>query len=548
MRFAWLPRPLLAVALILPVLARAHDHYPFSFLKTNLTHEQFIDQSFVNILGRTPTEDERTAWVATLDRGSSRWYLVRSLLDSPAYATAVGADEALVMEFTAVIQRPPTRSELTSFRGALDAGSSRSDAFLALVTSRDFSLRDVNPFYLMDNIQLRLHPSVVPSLASLLRDVREGRTEGAQLIEAVVAPSVPEVAAAAVGPVSGLSYVSGHARRSAYQAYRGYLHAHSYLSIDARNSGGTPAEAWTMARDQAHLDYMGITDHAEFLGGDRWQELQNAAVAFQQPGVFIALPGFEHSNPAMGHYCVMNTPTFVSALDRPTVQSFYDWLETQPEAVVTFNHPGSYDLFSVEFNHFRLRPTIVPVVVANEVMHSSFDSYDVGYGHQISFLDEAIFSGWRVGSVQAQDNHSKDYGIANDTRTIAYADDLTVDGIIDAYRGRRLAATEDKNLYLAFSTTDGHEMGSVLDRSARTFQVGLDDPDAEEFTEIDVYENGQVTHTEHISTTGGTWSFDLPASDHDRHVYVRVTQQDGDRAQSSPIWLTTAATGTVGVR
>jgi hypothetical protein len=251
----------------------------------------------------------------------------------------------------------------------------------------------------------------------------------------------------------------------------------------------------------------------------------------------------------MGHYCVMNTTEFVSAVEKTTVSAFYDWLERHPEAVVTFNHPGSYDYLGIEFNHFRLRSSLIDRLVANEVMHRSFEDYDGNYGGgPYTYFDEALLAGWRVGSAQAQDNHSKDYGIRNGTRTVVFAEELTVEGLLDAYRARRIYASEDQDLDLTFSTADGHEMGSVLDRGARSFRVGLDDPGVEVFKRIDVYENGEVTHTEEISTTSGTWSFDVPAADHDRFFYVRVQQEDGDRAQSSPIWLGGPPTGTVRVR
>jgi hypothetical protein len=540
-------RTLVPALLLLPVIASAHDHYPFEFLKPTRTNAEFVERSFRSVLGRAPTASEQSQWVATLDRGSGRGYLFSTLLDSPSYQQQVTDEQAVVMEFSAVLQRLPTRKELAEFRAALGAGASRSAAFWALVMSRDFARRDLNPFYLMDKVDLPLHPSVVPQLRDLMRTAQRGQTEA--FVETVAAPESPSMlAAAGPAPAADLVEVSGQAARSAFNDYRGYLHAHSYLSIDARDRGGSPDEAWTMARDQAHLDFMGITDHAEFLGSDRWQQLKDAATRYNQPGVFIALPGFEHSNPAMGHYCVMNTTDIRSALDKTTVSAFYDWLETQPQSVVTFNHPGSYDEFHIEFNHFAVRASILDRIVGVETMHGSFEDFQVGYDKQHTSYDNALLAGWRVGSVSAQDNHTPTYGIANDGRTVVFTDALTIDGLLEGYRARRMYAAEDKNLYMTFSTSDGHEMGSVLDRSGRTFEVGLDDPDQETFTKIDVVENGAVTHSQTIAATSGTWSFEVPSADHDRYFYVRATQQDGQRAESSPIWLVASSTSTVGVR
>jgi hypothetical protein len=541
-----LRRLVLLVTVTLPLAAQAHDDYPFAFLKPKLSHEQFIGQSFRGVLGRAPSARELEDWDAVLDRGSSRWYLFSSLLDSEAYARQATAEESVVLAFQAAVLRAPTQEELAAFAGWLREGGKRSGVLRALMMSRELARLGISPFELMDDIELRLHPSLVPDLASLIEEARTGAA--APFVEPVAPPPSPLRRSRQAVASASLASVSGHAVRSAYGDYRGFLHAHSYLSVDARNKGGTPTEAWTMARDQAGLDFMGITDHAEFLGETRWQQLRAEAAPFVQPGRFIALPGFEHSNPVMGHYCVMNTTDFVSALQKVTVNAFYDWLEQRPHAVVTFNHPGSYDFLNIEFNHFALRPSLIDTVVATETMHSSLDQYAVGYGGEMSFYDEALLRGWRVGSVQAQDNHSPDYGIKNDTRTVVFAEELTTEGILDAYRKRRVYASEDRNLYLTFSTADGHEMGSILDRGPRTFLVGFDDPDSEPFTRIDVYQNGHVTHTQSVATTSGTWAFDVPAADQDRHYYVQVTQADGDRAQSSPIWLTAAATGTVAIR
>ena len=539
-------RILVPAVLLIPMLAAAHDHYPFEFLKPTRTNAEFVDQSFRSVLGRGPTATESVQWTGILDQGSSRWYLFSTLLDSPAYRSQATDEQALVMEFSALLQRAPTSAELSSFTAALQGGATRSDAFRALMMSRDFSRRDLSPFNLMDNVDLPLHPSLVPDLSALIQTAHQGLIQA--YVETVTAPSLPSTELGAVAPPAGLTQVSSHALRSAYNDYRGYLHAHSYLSVDARDRGGSPDEAWTMARDQAHLDFMGITDHAEFLGSDRWQQLKDAATRYNQPGVFIALPGFEHSNPVMGHYCVMNTSDIRSALDNTTVSSFYDWLETQPQAIVTFNHPGNYDQLHIEFNHFALRPSIVDRMVGVETMHGSFEDFQQGYDNQHSSYDNALLAGWRVGSISAQDNHTPTYGIANDGRTVVFTDELTIDGLLDGYRARRMYASEDKNLYLTFSTSDGHEMGSVLDRSARSFLVGFDDPDSEVFTQIDVFENGQVSHSQAIATTSGTYAFDVPASNADRYLYVRVTQQDGQRAESSPIWLTAGATSTAAIR
>ncbi len=535
------------LALLSAAAAFAHDQVPFEFLKQRLTQAQFVEQSFQGVLGRRPSPSERQGWVSTLKRGSTRWSFFRALVDSEAFRGEASDEEFVTSAFVVVVERPPVARELRAFVDALEMGRSRSDCLRALLMSRDFARRNVSPFFLMDDLFMELHPSRVPGLAGLVR-----RSKAADHVPefGMIEPPRPSLRRPERTAVEGgLVELSARTRQSSWTGYRGFLHAHSRYSIDARKKAPSPRDAWIMARDEAGMDFMGLSEHAEFLGANRFESLRQTAAEMTEPGVFVAFPGFEYSNPAMGHYVVMNTTKFVSALNKWTVSKFYDWLEGQPRSIVTFNHPGGYDLFGVEFNHFELRSSLAEQMVGIEtIQNNGFEEFSVGYDGSYDYYNEALLMGWRVGSVTAQDNHVADYGLRNDVRTVVLAPDLTMDGLLEGYRARRFYASEDKNLELNFTTSAGAEMGSALGRGAASFLVGFDDPDKEQFTRIDVYRDGNLFRTEPVVTTSGTWGFDVPDAGADHYYYVQVEQADGDRAESSPIWLTASATGTSLIR
>ncbi len=333
----------------------------------------------------------------------------------------------------------------------------------------------------------------------------------------------------------------------AYNVYYGFLHAHSHLSEDA---SGQPLEAYVFARDIGQLDFFALTDHAEYLvlwpWSHDWEQLRSAADQTNEPGRFVALHGFEWSNPILGHINVINTEDFTGSHSTFSIPRIYQWLQERPDAFACFNHPGDFDFTGQEFSHFQLFPGMVDQMVGLELWNESrsfeFYHYSGSWDSDHSYLDAGNQKGWRLGALGAQDNHHGQWGTMNDFRTAVLADELSREAIIDAYRHRRFYSTEDKDLVLDFRC-NGYPMGSRVRDLPRVFTLTASDGSGDRFEEVRFYRNGDLLETRAVRDTALSVTFSDGVSITDDYYYVIVRQTDdndangrNDEAISSPIW------------
>ena len=130
-----------------------------------------------------------------------------------------------------------------------------------------------------------------------------------------------------IGSVLGFLVLSASAQHpviGGYNVYFGSLHNHSNVS----DGSGTPAAAFNYARNTAHLDFFGLSDHSTYLNSAQWAEIRNQADATNQDGVFTTFYGFEWSSKAgYGHVTVFNTVDFCTATGLTlTLQDMLSWL------------------------------------------------------------------------------------------------------------------------------------------------------------------------------------------------------------------------------
>jgi len=169
--------------------------------------------------------------------------------------------------------------------------------------------------------------------------------------------------------------------------YRANLHAHTSFSDGSWEGLGRiiPADAFRLVLHDLHV--LAITDHAEQLSQDEWEQTLGQAVRFMEDFEnryphFVALRGFEWTGagepggcsptPNTGHINVIGSTTRVGAYKcadekyeidwndvKMTLYTFYGWLSTEAVAVdgglpvAQFNHPTTYD-GSDHFNNFAL--------------------------------------------------------------------------------------------------------------------------------------------------------------------------------------------------
>jgi hypothetical protein len=345
---------------------------------------------------------------------------------------------------------------------------------------------------------------------------------------------------------------------SVYDVYFAGMHNHTGYSDGV--PGTIPADAYAGARANG-LDIMTVTEHSEGFdvpvtlseqclpteGGTlvecaladginsvrKWDANQEQAEAATDAD-FVALRGFEWTSDVFDHINVYFSAAYTNAkIDGGylTMDTFWKWLRTNKDAIATFNHPG--DKGDSTWNDFEYVPDADFRMAGVEVFNGGKSKDYFESGHVARALDK----GWHLGLVGAQDTHTDDWGDPNSySRTGFLLPALSTDAVRDAMLARRFYATTDANLDLSF-TADGEPMGARLNRpvgQAVTLTVDAADPDGEPVSKVELFTNGGALAG---STTGAPATFTASSGWGEAWYLVRVTQADGEKAYSSPIWI-----------
>lgn len=367
----------------------------------------------------------------------------------------------------------------------------------------------------------------------------------------------------------------------------GDLHVHTCLCDGTLE----PREFYRMARDVEGLDFAAVTMHdtmelLEPSGRDQeWRLVQELREEFNRPGEFVVLLGYEWSDHHYGHRGIYYAPWEPA----PTL---YGWLQPESDnpwkleerlrkhyALVIPHHTAWRRIFILPFNWAKLVRMRVPRAYTwwdaeNEQqrlveiysMHGASESYrgpfpvthgdppgwfphflrddrvPPGYGN---YFQEALAAGLRLGVVAGSDRH--DYAVNERIHpidvyprglTAVWAEELTDEEIWKALWNRRVYGTTGARIVLEFFA-DGLPMG--------TEYFPLRPPRLEgrvlgtaPLRRVELIRGERGSFRVVWASSGGREAdFDLVDEDPpgERLYYLRVEQEDGHCAWSSPIWL-----------
>ncbi len=335
---------------------------------------------------------------------------------------------------------------------------------------------------------------------------------------------------------------------------------HNHTGYSDGVPGTIPADAYALARANG-LDIMTTTEHSEGFdvpvtlseqclpteGGTlvecaladgvesfrKWDANAEQAAAATDAG-FVALRGFEWTSDVFDHINVYFSSGYTNAkIDGGylTMDTFWKWFDDNGDAIGTFNHPG--DKGDSQWNDFAYVPDADLRMAGIEVFNGgkSKDYFESG------FVPHALDRGWHLGLVGAQDTHTDDWGDPDAyARTGFLLPELSAGAVRDAMLARRFYATTDANAELSF-TADGEPMGARLNRSPGTpvaLSVSATDPDGEIVSSIELFSTGGELVA---AASGSAASFTVTSGWGERWYLVRVTQSDGEKAYSSPVWI-----------
>ncbi len=336
-----------------------------------------------------------------------------------------------------------------------------------------------------------------------------------------------------------------------YKIYRGDTHRHTDISLDGSGDGSL-YDAFRYMMDAAAMDFFLVTDHKGSNDTEySWWRTEKAEDMFHVPGRFVTLFGYErslsypngHRNiilPERGHRPI---PITQEERDSSTGPFLYDVLRKQ-NGIATSHTPHTTMGTDWRDNDPEMEPIVEIFQGARTSaehegapLASSAARTDLWAGNYRpkGFVWLAWEKGYKLG-VQAGSDHVS----THTSYAMALAEDYTRQGLVDAMRKRHTyAATSNIILDYRMQTDEGEWIqGDELAATAiPTVTAAI--RGTSNIKEVAVVRDNRYVHTR--EGDGERMEFDfreqsLDAGEH--YYYIRVEQEDGNVAWSSPIWVT----------
>ncbi len=450
-------------------------------------------------------------------------------------------------------------------------------------------------------VRLRAVPSIslaseakLPLFQRASRSFALGRDELADqrmdlLVGSVAAPKMPAFRALPTAHSSGkngsLGTQSVAASTLPFTIYYGNLHSqtnHSDGGTPVASCGGAevpqagtygPTDAYTMMQNQAGGDFLLTTEHNHMYDGSTSTNTSaspatannlfnsglTAAANYRSAHPnFMALYGNEWGVISNGGHLNIFNPDGLAEWEYnssgqligsvATIKSDYANLYSVMKArgwIGMFNHPASSGQFIIGGTALAYDANGNDVMVAAEVLNSSAFSTnttetETGRSTYTGAFNILLERGYHVAPTTDQDNHCANWGLSFRNRTgvlMPTGTALTVANFLDALKARRVFAAEDKTAQVVL-TANGLVMGqTIANSSSLTLNANYASTSGGTAARVQFFEgvpgrNGTVTQ---LFEGAGMYTFTPSTGAH--FYYVLVTEADGDRIWSAPIWV-----------
>ena len=350
--------------------------------------------------------------------------------------------------------------------------------------------------------------------------------------------------------------------------YYGNLHAHSSYSDGNKDSATTgyykPIQNFGYAKTAQHFDFLGISEHNHFGAGMLRQSYAlglSQADSANRDSFFVALYGMEWGviGPPGGHVLiygvnqlwgwdtVLGMPNYDVLVNKLDYNELFTKIARTPNTFACLAHPASTDYANIFTSGFNA--TYDSAIVATAIRSGPAFSTDTLYADPSTSSFEARYKdllkqGYHVGATLDHDNHYLTFGKMAASRTVVLAPSLTRASIFEAYKKRRTQASDDWNVKVNF-TINNKPIGTIFTDTANPhLVVSVYDPDFENTSSISIIygiPGSGVAPTTLTSSATGSLNFTHSiAYGATYYYYAVITQQDGDKVFTSPIWVTKA--------
>ena len=340
-----------------------------------------------------------------------------------------------------------------------------------------------------------------------------------------------------------------------YKIYRGDTHRHTEFSMDGNNDGSL-FQTYRYALDAASLDYLLVSEH-NFQGGpdneyinwvlqqavdvftvsDRFQPFYGYERSIRYPGGHrnILLPKRgtptlpiipEESNHAQGAgrlYAYLRGNGGIAISHTSATGMGTDWRDNDPE-VEPLVEIFQGDRVSAEYEGAPL------------AAHRERPTTQAGGFRPAGYVWNAWAKGYKLGVQVASDHLSTHYSYA-----CTIAEVFTREGLLDAMKLRHSYGATD-NIILDYRlAANGKEylQGDIV-RADGPFRLKVKVFGTTPIRQIDIIKNQDFLYTRQKLPQEIAFTYeDAEKQTGEDYYYVRVQQNDGNVAWSSPIWVTT---------
>ena len=306
--------------------------------------------------------------------------------------------------------------------------------------------------------------------------------------------------ASADGRIEALSNPVWVRQNPPYRLYWGETHTHTGMA----EGQGSIGRSYRFAREDASLDFLGLSEHDIWLDDREWQAMRQAVEVNTVPERFVAFLGYEWTSRRQwgGHHNVFfRSPDSarVGVQAAPTLTGLYAGLRAKY---------GTEDVLIIPHAHqagdWRTNDPEMETMVEIMSMHGTFEwfgNYYLRQGHQVGFLAASDDHRSRPGyswtsSRQPSSSLSQFGGLA-----AVQARDKTADSIFDSLKRRRAYAVTDAKRIILEVDVNGTGMGNRLEytdrRLVRARVIGT-----APIRRLAVVKNGETAYTQRPMRSG----------------------------------------------
>ena len=342
----------------------------------------------------------------------------------------------------------------------------------------------------------------------------------------------------------------------------GDLHTHTRYS-DGR---GTPDEMFEFGRRYAALDFCAISDHAFITTDEMWEDIQRATKRHHRPGEYVTFLGYEWSGPrdVGGDHNVYTTQD-----EMPLFRSFLQYNYANLRQYHGGERQAGHveDLFRALGENYRDENLLTIPHYGGRPGNPQWHNDRLQRGIEI-FSDHRRSEDWvstflerghRVGVIASTDNHSGNAGYGVRRRDVTrgpdgalysrfspaergtallavHAEEITRESVFQAIYHRRTYATTGERIAVRFAI-GGQPMGSEI-RADGPVELSAEVTGTGRLRMLRVVKNGRILYaTDPMSDRAAFELVDPDGAPDGAYYYLDVTQADGEKAVTSPVWV-----------